>query len=48
MQPSQPIQRHEAVLRMRRNERRSENRKLQLLKMRLLTGTKLPTLKRTS
>jgi hypothetical protein len=46
MKPALPIQRHEAVLQMLRTERRSENRKLQLLKERLLKSPKL--LKRAS
>lgn len=37
MQPIQPTQRHEIVLHMRRNERASEDRKLQLLKERLVS-----------
>ena len=32
MQPTQPILRHEIILQMKRNERTSEDRKLQLLK----------------
>jgi len=46
MKPTQPIQLHEVILQMRRNERKSENRKLNLLKERLLKTTKL--LKRAS
>ena len=40
MQSSQPILRHEVILHMRRNERLSEARKLQVLKERLQTTVK--------
>jgi hypothetical protein len=48
MQSTQPTLQYEIILQMKRNERKAEDRKLQMLKERLLKATKYPTLKRAS